>query len=139
MNTSIPPSFPSSLLLLPSFLPPFLHSSLPPLGTIELREVDFAYPSRPNVEVCKGYNLTIKPGETVALCGASGAGKSTIMNLLLRFYDPLSGSVLLDNVDIRTLNVRWLRNCMGYVGQEPVLFAGLYVIFFFACTSIACY
>ena len=50
--------------------------------------------------------------------------QSTIMNLLLRFYDPLKGSVLLDSVDIRTLNVRWLRNCMGYVGQEPVLFAG---------------
>ena len=46
------------------------------------------------------------------------------MNLLLRFYDPLEGSVMLDGVDLRTLNVRWLRNCMGYVGQEPVLFAG---------------
>jgi ATP-binding cassette, subfamily B (MDR/TAP), member 1 len=88
------------------------------------------------VEVCKGYNLTIRPGETVALCGASGAGKSTIMNLLLRFYDPLCGTVLLDNVDIRTLNVRWLRNCMGYVGQEPVLFAGASVIF--ASTTVAC-
>ena len=47
------------------------------------------------------------------------------MNLLLRFYDPLKGSVMLDGVDLRTLNVRWLRNCMGYVGQEPVLFAGI--------------
>jgi ABC-type multidrug transport system fused ATPase/permease subunit len=47
------------------------------------------------------------------------------MNLLLRFYDPLEGSVMLDGVDLRTLNVRWLRNCMGYVGQEPVLFAGM--------------
>ena len=47
------------------------------------------------------------------------------MNLLLRFYDPLEGSVMLDGVDLRTLNVRWLRNCMGYVGQEPVLFAGI--------------
>ena len=51
------------------------------------------------------------------------------MNLLLRFYDPLEGSVMLDGVDLRTLNVRWLRNCMGYVGQEPVLFAGDYKSF----------
>jgi ATP-binding cassette subfamily B (MDR/TAP) protein 1 len=95
-----------------------------PKGKIELRNVDFAYPSRLNVNVCQGYNLIIRPGETVALCGPSGAGKSTIMNLLLRFYDPLKGSVLLDDMDIKSLNVRWLRNSMGYVGQEPVLFAG---------------
>ena len=65
------------------------------------------------MKVCQGYNLVIQPGETVALCGASGSGKSTIMNLLLRFYDPLEGAVFLDGTDIRTLNVRWLRNCMG--------------------------
>ena len=57
------------------------------------------------------------------------------MNLLLRFYDPLEGSVMLDGVDLRTLNVRWLRNCMGYVGQEPVLFAG---IVRYATTAAAC-
>ena len=60
----------------------------------------------------------------VALVGPSGSGKSTIMNLLLRFYDPVAGQVLLDGVDIKDLNVRWLRSQIGYVGQEPVLFAG---------------
>jgi len=66
----------------------------------------------------------VEPGEVVALVGASGAGKSTVMSLLLRFYDPRQGQVMLDGVDIKTLNVRWLRAQMGYVGQEPVLFDG---------------
>jgi ATP-binding cassette subfamily B (MDR/TAP) protein 1 len=74
--------------------------------------------------VCQDYNLTIEPGECVALVGPSGSGKSTIMNLLLRFYDPIQGQVLLDGVDIKDLNVRWLRAQIGYVGQEPVLFQG---------------
>ena len=74
--------------------------------------------------MCQDYNLTIEPGECVALVGPSGSGKSTIMNLLLRFYDPLQGQVLLDGVDIKDLNVRWLRAQIGYVGQEPVLFQG---------------
>lgn len=58
------------------------------------------------------------------MLGPSGAGKSTIINLLLRFYDPNSGVIKLDGVDIKTLNIKWLRNSIGYVGQEPVLFAG---------------
>jgi len=95
-----------------------------PSGAIELRDVNFAYPARPNILVCNGYNLAIKAGESVALCGPSGAGKSTIMNLLLRFYDPLAGRVMLDGIDIKDLNVRWLRHALGYVGQEPTLFAG---------------
>lgn len=95
-----------------------------PQGNIELRDVNFCYPSRPEIQVCKGYSLSINAGETIALCGPSGAGKSTIMNLLLRFYDPSVGSVLLDNTDIRDYNLTWLRDCMGYVGQEPVLFVG---------------
>ena len=93
-------------------------------GAVSLQDVVFSYPSRPNILVCDGYNLEIEAGQTVALCGASGAGKSTIINLLLRFYDPSAGVVKLDGTDIRTLNVRWLRAQMGYVGQEPVLFAG---------------
>eukprot|EP01035_Chromulina_nebulosa_P018834 gene18834-24615_t len=93
-------------------------------GQIELKKIEFAYPSRPNLIVCKGYDLVINSGETVALVGPSGCGKSTVINLLLRFYDPQGGSVLLDGMDIKTLNTRWLRSKIGYVGQEPVLFSG---------------
>ena len=73
----------------------------------------FRYPTRPEVEVCKDYNLVIEPGQVVALVGPSGSGKSTIMNLLLRYYDPIEGQVLLDGQDIRELNVRWLRSQIG--------------------------
>uniref|UniRef100_A0AAV1T137 ABC transporter n=1 Tax=Peronospora matthiolae TaxID=2874970 RepID=A0AAV1T137_9STRA len=92
-------------------------------GRIEIDRVSFAYPSRSNVQVCSNYSLTISPGETTALVGPSGSGKSTIVSLLERFYDPLSGLVTIDGVDLRTLNVRWLRSQIGLVGQEPSLFA----------------
>jgi len=95
-----------------------------PAGRLELQSVDFSYPSRPDIMVCDDYSLVVEPGETVALCGKSGAGKSTIINLLLRFYDPQGGSIRLDDHDIRDVNIRWLRSQIGYVGQEPVLFAG---------------
>jgi ATP-binding cassette subfamily B (MDR/TAP) protein 1 len=94
------------------------------LGRVVLAQTDFCYPGRPDVQVCRNLSLVIEPGETVAFVGPSGGGKSTIVNLLLRFYDPLSGTVTLDGVDIKDLNVRWLRSQIGYVGQEPVLFAG---------------
>jgi len=93
-------------------------------GDIELRDVVFAYPTALDTPVCKNYSLSIGAGQTVALCGPSGSGKSTIIQLLERFYDPQGGAVLLDGVDIKTLNVRWLRAQMGLVGQEPVLFQG---------------
>ncbi|GMF60542.1 unnamed protein product [Phytophthora fragariaefolia] len=92
-------------------------------GNIDITNVRFAYPSRPEVEVCRGYSLKIKAGETVALVGPSGSGKSTVISLLERFYDPLDGSVEIDGEDIRSLNVKWLRQQIGLVGQEPVLFA----------------
>ena len=95
-----------------------------PLGKISIDNVVFAYPSRPHLTVCKGYNLEIESGETVALVGASGSGKSTVINLLLRFYDPQQGEIRLDGINIRDLNIRWLRANIGYVGQEPVLFSG---------------
>ena len=93
-------------------------------GELEVRDVVFAYPTAPNHDVCRGYSLTVEAGQTCALCGPSGSGKSTIIQLLERFYDPQQGAVLLDGVDVKTLNVRWLRQQLGLVGQEPVLFTG---------------
>ncbi|KAL5632549.1 hypothetical protein ACGC1H_005482 [Rhizoctonia solani] len=92
-------------------------------GKIELRNVKFDYPSRPDVRILKDLTLTFEAGKTAALVGASGSGKSTIIALVERFYDPLSGSVLLDGVDLKDLNVRWLRSQIGLVSQEPTLFA----------------
>ncbi|CAL9131878.1 unnamed protein product [Musa acuminata var. zebrina] len=91
-------------------------------GTIELQHVSFKYPSRPDVQIFRDLCLTIHSGKTVALVGESGSGKSTAVALLERFYDPDSGSVLLDGVDIKKVKVRWLRQQMGLVSQEPVLF-----------------
>ncbi|KAJ3106312.1 ATP-binding cassette, sub-B (MDR TAP), member 4 [Phlyctochytrium planicorne] len=91
-------------------------------GSIEFHDIDFHYPQRPDVPILKKFSLTVKPAQTVALVGASGSGKSTIVKLLERFYDPVSGSVTLDGHDIKELNVAWLRDQIGFVGQEPVLF-----------------
>ena len=92
-------------------------------GRITFEDVRFDYPSRPDVPILKGLNLTFEAGSTSALVGASGSGKSTIVALIERFYDPLEGVVKLDGVDVRKLNVRWLRSQMGLVSQEPTLFA----------------
>lgn len=78
-------------------------------GNIELQDVSFRYPSRPTVPIFKRIKLNIKAGQKVALVGPSGAGKSSIVALLERFYDPTKGKVLLDGKDIKTLNVKWLR------------------------------
>jgi len=93
-------------------------------GRIELQDVHFTYPARPDHKVCNGYNLVVEAGTTVALCGASGSGKSTAIQLIERFYDPDKGAVLLDGVNLRELNVTWLRQQIGLVSQEPVLFSG---------------
>ncbi|XP_076438744.1 ATP-dependent translocase ABCB1-like [Babylonia areolata] len=92
-------------------------------GTISFHNVHFSYPSRPETKVLDGLSLTVSPGKTVALVGSSGCGKSTAVQLLQRFYDPLEGQVKLDGEDLRNLNVRWLRSHIGVVSQEPVLFA----------------
>ncbi|KAM6277328.1 ATP-dependent translocase ABCB1-like [Spheniscus humboldti] len=92
-------------------------------GNLEFQNVYFNYPSRPDVEVLKGLNLKVSCGQTVALVGGSGCGKSTTVQLIQRFYDPKKGTVTIDGQDIKTLNVRYLREIIGVVNQEPVLFA----------------
>ncbi|KAK5835291.1 hypothetical protein PVK06_010979 [Gossypium arboreum] len=92
-------------------------------GAVEFRHVDFAYPSRPDTMVFKDLCLDIPAGKTVALVGGSGSGKSTVIALLQRFYDPLGGEILLEGISIDKLQVKWLRSQMGLVSQEPALFA----------------
>ncbi|KAL2611668.1 hypothetical protein R1flu_023360 [Riccia fluitans] len=91
-------------------------------GDVELRNVDFVYPMRPDVQIFKNFSLTIPAGKTVALVGESGSGKSTVISLIERFYDPQSGQVLIDGIDIKSIQLRWLREHIGLVSQEPVLF-----------------
>ncbi|XP_068479702.1 ABC transporter B family member 19-like [Phaseolus vulgaris] len=92
-------------------------------GRIELKSVSFAYPSRPDSLILHSLNLILPSSKTVALVGASGGGKSTIFALIERFYDPTEGIITLDGHDLRTLQVKWLREQIGMVGQEPILFA----------------
>ncbi|KAJ3333668.1 GTPase-activating protein [Blyttiomyces sp. JEL0837] len=93
-------------------------------GKIELKNVEFTYPARPDVKILKGLSLIIEPGTTVALVGQSGSGKSTIIQLLERFYDATSGQVVIDGHNITEFNLLWLRQHIGYVSQEPTLFEG---------------
>jgi ATP-binding cassette subfamily B (MDR/TAP) protein 1 len=92
------------------------------VGTIRLENVKHIYPSRPEVVVMDDVSLTVPAGKTTALVGASGSGKSTIIGLVERFYSPIEGTVYLDDVDISTLNLRWLRQQISLVSQEPTLF-----------------
>ncbi|KAK8751360.1 hypothetical protein OTU49_014400 [Cherax quadricarinatus] len=94
------------------------------MGNIEFRNVSFAYPTRCDQEVLHDFSLHIPAGKVVALVGVSGGGKSTVAQLLERFYDVKSGSIMLDGVDLRTLDPSWLRGrVIGFINQEPVLFA----------------
>ncbi|XP_065587378.1 ATP-dependent translocase ABCB1-like isoform X2 [Cyrtonyx montezumae] len=92
-------------------------------GNLEFQNVFFNYPSRPDVEILKGLNLKVNCGQTVALVGGSGCGKSTTVQLIQRFYDPKEGTITIDGQDLKSLNVRYLREIIGVVNQEPVLFA----------------
>lgn len=93
------------------------------LGEVEFKHVEFAYPSRSESIIFKDLCARIPAGRTVALVGGSGSGKSTVISLLQRFYDPLAGEILLDGVAIDKLQLKWLRSQMGLVSQEPALFA----------------
>ena len=92
-------------------------------GALRFEGVNFTYPSRPDIQVLHGVNLNLNPGQVVALVGPSGGGKSTIGALISRLYDPSSGSIRLDGVDLRELDPSWLRRQVGVVAQEPTLFS----------------
>ncbi|EMS62269.1 ABC transporter B family member 4 [Triticum urartu] len=92
-------------------------------GDVELKDVYFSYPTRPEHLVFDGFSLRVPSGTTMALVGVSGSGKSTVVSLVERFYDPQSGEVLIDGVDIRRMTLGWIRGKIGLVSQEPVLFS----------------
>ncbi|CAN6867149.1 unnamed protein product [Brassica oleracea] len=92
-------------------------------GDIKLKDVYFRYPARPDVQIFAGFSLVVPNGTTVALVGQSGSGKSTVISLIERFYDPESGEVLIDGIALKKLQLRWIRSKIGLVSQEPILFA----------------
>ncbi|XP_071079228.1 ATP-binding cassette sub-family B member 10, mitochondrial-like isoform X1 [Haliotis cracherodii] len=100
-----------------------LSPSMSPQGNINFNNINFHYPSRPETTIFSDLSLNVPSGSVTAVVGPSGSGKSTLGSLLLRMYDPTQGSVQLDGQDIRELNPTWLRNQIGTVSQEPVLFS----------------
>ncbi|KAL5728525.1 ABC-type xenobiotic transporter [Ranunculus cassubicifolius] len=94
-----------------------------PFG-IEFKIVTFAYPSRPEIMILRDFSLTIRGGSMVALVGGSGSGKSTVVWLVQRFYDPNQGKIMMEGVDLRVIDLKWLRKQIALVGQEPALFSG---------------
>ena len=91
-------------------------------GEIVFSDVNFNYPSRPNAKILKNFFLTIQSGETLALVGQSGRGKSTCIQLFERFYNEKNGKITLDGTPLNQINIKWLRNKIGLVQQEPILF-----------------
>lgn len=108
----------------PALKEPRAPLSLDPLtpGALTFKKVTFAYPTRPQIPVLKDISFTIKPGETLAIVGPSGAGKTTLFQLLLRFYDPLSGQILLGQTPLERLTIADQRRFFSVVPQEPILF-----------------
>ncbi|OVA02908.1 ABC transporter [Macleaya cordata] len=92
-------------------------------GTIEMRNVKFSYPSRPKVVIFQEFDLEVRAGQSMALVGSSGSGKSSVLALILRYYDPIAGAVMIDGKDIKKLRLKSLRKHIGLVQQEPALFA----------------
>ena len=92
-------------------------------GEIEFKNVTFAYPLKPDVKVLKNLSTKIEKGKVVAIVGHSGSGKTTISNLIQRFYDPNEGSITIDGIDLRDFNLTWLRRSIGFVTQEPTLYS----------------
>jgi ATP-binding cassette subfamily B protein len=114
------------LLATPSSLPMREHPEplpKPARGSVEMRAVNFAYPTRVDSPVFDGFNLRVNPGEKIALVGPSGAGKTTVFQLLQRFYDPLAGEILLDGVDLKNADIQQVRERIALVPQDPVIFA----------------
>ena len=95
----------------------------PPVGSVSFDDVHFNYPSRPDAPALKGLDFSVQPGETVAIVGPSGAGKSTVFSLLLRYYDPVSGSARVDGVDLRKVDPYELRSRIAIVPQDTTIFA----------------
>lgn len=91
-------------------------------GDIELKDVCFSYPARPEELLFNGFSLQIQCGTTAALVGYSGSGKSTVISLIERFYDPQKGEVLIDGINLKEFQLKWIRGKIGLVSQEPVLF-----------------
>nr|XP_043636259.1 ABC transporter B family member 21-like isoform X2 [Erigeron canadensis] len=92
-------------------------------GDVELKDVYFTYPTRSDEEIFSGFSLSISSGTTAALVGESGSGKSTVISLIERFYDPQAGEVLIDNINLKEFQLKWIREKIGLVSQEPVLFS----------------
>ena len=104
-------------------------------GALKRQKVEFTYPARPGVTVLQSFSISVVPGHTLALVGPSGSGKSALISLIERFYDPTAGSILFDGTDIPELNISWYRNQIGLVSQEPVPFNILEIIFAMEQTS----
>lgn len=104
--------------------PQLVKTAIKSTGKVEFRDVKFRYASRSDIPVLRGISLKIEPGQFIAFVGSSGAGKSSAIALLERFYDPISGSILVDDKDIKGMDVQEHRKRISLVSQEPCLFPG---------------